>query len=175
MVFKVMLKATFRILLARDKPERALQAAEEAFLVLPGHFVEGTQSCIKLNPNFHLAEHFAWNGGNIAILSKKRAFPSKGWYAGVTMSTKGCFLSSQGLHLLENTRIWSYHFFAVFKSILELQWFWVVMQPHLKTHGILSCHFTLTKNSTGMCHAWNLFGCNCSISLPMFNPYSTWM
>ena len=35
-VRKVMLKATFRILLARDKPERALQAAEEA--VLPFFF-----------------------------------------------------------------------------------------------------------------------------------------
>jgi len=43
-VSQVMLKATFRILLARDKPERALQAAEEAFPVLHGHFVEGHKS-----------------------------------------------------------------------------------------------------------------------------------
>ena len=80
-VRKVMLKATFRILLARDKPERALQAAEEA--VLPfflRHFFRGklegsgfnlwkewTQTCRKLNPV--LAEHFPF--GKIATLSEK--------------------------------------------------------------------------------------------------------
>lgn len=132
----------------------------------------GTQICIKLSPNFHLAQHFDRNGGNIAILSKIGQSQVNDDMPVLPCQHKGCFLSSGGLHLLENTRIWSYHFFVVFKSILELQWFWVVMQPHLETHGILSCHFTLTKNSARICHAWNLFGCNCSISLPMFSPYS---
>lgn len=175
-VSQVMLKATFRILLARDKPERALQAAEEAFPVLHGHFVEGhksAQSWVQIFTWLNTLLEMDWNGGNIAILSKIGQSQVKDDMPVLPCQHKGCFLSSGGLDLLENTRIWSYHFFVVFKSILELQWFWVVMQPHLKTHGILSCHFTLTKNSTGMCHAWNLFGCNCSISLPMLSPYLT--
>ena len=86
----------------------------------------GTQICTKLNPNFHLAQHFDWNGGNIAILSKIGQSQVNDDMPVLPCQHKGCFLSSGGLHLLE----------------------------------------------ARICHAWNLFGCNCSISLPMFSPYS---
>lgn len=134
----------------------------------------GTQICIKLSPKFHLAQHFAWNGlkwWNHSHPFQNRAIPSKWWYAGVTMSTQRVLPQLTGFGFVgkhEDLKLSLFYW----KSILELQWFWVVMQPHLETHGTLSCHLTLTKNSARIYRAWNLFGCNCSISLPMLSPYS---
>ena len=125
----------------------------------------------KVESKFSLGSTLCLKWWNHSHPFQKRAIPSKWWYAGVTMSTQRVLPQLRGFGFVGKHEDLKLSLFF-WKSILELQWFWVVMQPHLETHGTLSCHLTLTKNSARIYRAWNLFGCNCSISLPMFSPYS---